>query len=313
MAHLETEEIVHPRWGRCVSLSNGAVDLLATLDFGPRIIRFGAVGGVNEFFEDENDNLSEKEDNPKFKVFGDKGVWHIYGGHRLWASPEIMPRTIYPDNEPVSYTPIENGIRLTPPPQAWTGLQMEIDVVMDDHNRVEVTHRITNLGAWEIEFAPWAITAMQVGGLEVVPQNNNNTGLLQNRIIALWPYCEMTDTRVNWGKDFITLRPTSSSECAFKLGTNNLRGFAAYFNHGNLFVKRFSPVDGGVYPDGGVSYETYTNKFMIELETLGELQKVQPGATAVHVESWELILNVSEPETKEEIRAAIKEYIEKTV
>ena len=22
--------------------------------------------------------------------------WHIYGGHRLWHAPEVMPRTYYP-------------------------------------------------------------------------------------------------------------------------------------------------------------------------------------------------------------------------
>ncbi|OQB13884.1 MAG: hypothetical protein BWY15_01512 [Firmicutes bacterium ADurb.Bin193] len=312
MAHLETEEIVHSRWGRCVRLSNGAVDLLATLDFGPRIIRFGAVGGVNEFYEDERDFSNEKQES-RFDVFGNKGNFHIYGGHRLWTGPEIIPRTIYPDNEPVMYTVIENGIRLTPPPQVWNGVQMEIDLVMDDDNRVEVTHKITNLNPWEIEFAPWALTAMQSGGLEVIPQNNSDTGLLHNRVITLWPYTDINDSRVNWGDDFITLRPTSSSDSAFKIGTNNVHGFAAYFNHGNLFVKKYQPVDGGVYPDGGVSYETYTKKNMVELETLGELKRYQPGETAVHTETWQLFLNVSEPESREEIREAMEEYMSKTV
>ncbi|MDR0405862.1 MAG: DUF4380 domain-containing protein [Clostridiales bacterium] len=310
MVQSEYEEISHERWGKCVRLSNGAVDLLATLDFGPRIIRFGAVGGENEFFEDTGDVLNQNGNNA-FDVYGGGKYWHIYGGHRLWAGPEAMPRSYYPDHAPVQHTRIENGIRLTPPPQAWTGLQMELDVVMGENNSVTVTHKITNIGAWEVEFAPWALTVLKHGGLEVVPQPKKDTGLLGNRVLALWPYTKMSDSRVVWGDDFITVRPDSSAEGAFKFGINNERGFAAYFNHGNLFFKRFSPIDGGMYPDGGVSFETYTTDVMLEMETLGELQKVQPRETAVHTEVWELILNVPQPETDGEINAAIKKYIEK--
>lgn len=309
MVQSETEEISHSKWGRCVKLTNGTVDLIATLDFGPRIIRFGAVGGENEFFEDFDDLLSKNGDS-EFDIFGDEGYWHIYGGHRLWTGPEAYPRSYYPDNEPVEYTIIKNGFRLTPPPQAWNELQMEIDVVLDEKNHVEVTHKITNIGAWDVEFSPWALTVMKIGGLEVVPQPKKDTGLLGNRILALWPYTKMNDERVCWGDDFITIRPNSSADSAFKFGINNERGFAAYFNHGNLFVKKFVPVDGGTYPDGGVSYETYTNNIMVELETLGEYKKVKPNETVVHVENWELIMNVPMPDTNEEISAAIKKYIE---
>jgi len=310
MVQLETEEISYGKWGRCVRLSNGMIDLVATLDFGPRIIRFGAVGGVNEFYED-TDDLINQNGNSEFDIFGDEGYWHIYGGHRLWTSPESRPRSYYPDNEPVEYKKIENGIRLTPMPQAWNELQMEIDVVIHENNHVEVIHKITNIGAWEVKFSPWALTVMQLGGLEVVPQTKKDTELLGNRIIALWPYSDITDSRVKWGNDFITLSPTASVDKAFKVGINNERGFSAYFNHGNLFIIRFSPVDGGEYPDGGVSFETYTNNIMVEIETLGEYKSVKPNETAIHTENWEFISNVPKPETDEEISAAIKKYIEK--
>jgi hypothetical protein len=59
-------------WERCVRLSNGIVELVATMDVGPRIIRFGFIGGDNEFKE-----------YPEMlgKTGGDE--WRIYGGHRL--------------------------------------------------------------------------------------------------------------------------------------------------------------------------------------------------------------------------------------
>ena len=42
-------EIQYGGFGRCVELSNGEVDIVATLDCGPRIIRYGFTGGKNMF------------------------------------------------------------------------------------------------------------------------------------------------------------------------------------------------------------------------------------------------------------------------
>ena len=46
------EEVTYKSFGRCISMSNGRVELLATLDFGPRIIRFSKIGGENVMLED---------------------------------------------------------------------------------------------------------------------------------------------------------------------------------------------------------------------------------------------------------------------
>ncbi len=40
----EADEISYGKWCRCVSLINEDIEVVATLDFGPRIMRFGAVG-----------------------------------------------------------------------------------------------------------------------------------------------------------------------------------------------------------------------------------------------------------------------------
>ena len=46
------EKATYGEWGQCVRLTNGSIELYATLDFGPRVIRFGYVGGQNLFCED---------------------------------------------------------------------------------------------------------------------------------------------------------------------------------------------------------------------------------------------------------------------
>jgi hypothetical protein len=310
MGKVTVKEITYGQWGNCIEVSNGIIDLIATLDFGPRIIRFGLVGRENEFFEDKELELTQGGE--QFNVFGG-GEWHIYGGHRLWHSPEVSPRSYYPDNSKVSWTEVENGIKLRPEEEKWNQMQKEIEIIMSPESaKVKVIHRITNTGAWDVEFAPWALSVMAPGGKEVVPQPQRDTGLLGNRILALWPYTKMNDKRVYWGDKFITLQQDPNAEGPFKFGLTNEDGWAAYFNHNNMFVKYYKHNKDGVYPDFGVSYETYTNKFMLEIESLGELKRTAPGETVEHIEEWEIFADVPVPSNDEgEIKAIVSKYIKK--
>ncbi|MCJ7665262.1 MAG: DUF4380 domain-containing protein, partial [Actinobacteria bacterium] len=77
-------------WENCLRLENDEIELVATTDVGPRIIRLGFKGGQN-LFKEFGDQLG--------KTGGDQ--WRIYGGHRLWHAPEAVPRTYFPDNKPV--------------------------------------------------------------------------------------------------------------------------------------------------------------------------------------------------------------------
>ena len=52
------EEVTYKSFGRCISMSNGSIELLATVDIGPRIIRFAKIGGENIMFEDENFSIN---------------------------------------------------------------------------------------------------------------------------------------------------------------------------------------------------------------------------------------------------------------
>ena len=134
----------------------------------------------------------------------------------------------------------------------------------------------------------WALSVLAPGGTCIVPQPKEDTGLLANRTLALWPYADMTDERVRWDSDYITLKQDAGMEQAFKFGINNTYGAAAYLNGGIAFIKRYEPQADAVYPDFGVSMEVYTDKRMLELETLSPLLEVQPGDVIEHTEQWEL-------------------------
>lgn len=274
---IKVREINYKSFGRCVELSNEKCDLVVTLDVGPRIIRFGLLGKENLFCE-----------NTDYKVKSGDEYWYIYGGHRLWHAPEANPRTYYPDNHPVDYEKIEKGIKVSIY-EKWRQVIKEMEINLDEkESKVKVLHRIINKNAWDVELSIWALTVMDKGGVEVIPVNSKNTELLPNMNIVIWPYTKLNDKRITWEDKFILIRQDEGVLEPLKIGINNQEGWAAYINHGVTFIKRYRHIEGEIYPDFGVSYETYTNNFMLEMETLSPLKRIKPDEYIEHIEEWEI-------------------------
>lgn len=285
MHETTVQQIPYGGWDNVLRISNGIVEAVVTADVGPRVIRYVFPDRENELCEVTSD-LGRTGGNE----------WRMYGGHRLWHSPESKPRTYQPDNTPVQWEQILNGIRATQDVESLTGIMKEIEVTLNpEGTRVTLLHRLKNLGTWAVKLSIWSVTALAPGGLEVVPITSRDTGLLPNRTVSLWPYTRMNDPRITWLSDYLLIRQVPSIADPLKIGVMNEQGWAAYFNNGNMFVKYYTHMIDHTYPDLGVSYETYVNDFMIEMETLSPLRTLEPGTSAEHREEWELIENVLPP------------------
>jgi hypothetical protein len=285
MPGVTIQKIPYRGWENCLRITNGIVDLVVTVDVGPRIIRYGLEGKENEMCEVESE---------MGLTGGDE--WRIYGGHRLWHSPESLPRTYEPDNSPVSWKKIPDGIKTIQDTEPLTRIKKEMEISLSSETgRAHILHRLTNTGPWPVELSVWSITALAAGGKEVIPQTQKDTGLLPNRSLSLWPYTRMDDHRIQWGEKYIILKQDSKKKEVLKLGMPNEEGWAAYINHNHLFVKYYRHNSLAEYPDFGSSFETYTNDFMLEMETLSPLTLLGPDAQIEHRESWELFDDVPEP------------------
>lgn len=294
------EKVAYGGWPNCYRLTDGEWELIVTSDVGPRVIHFGFVGGDNVFCEF-----------PPLMGLTGGDEWRIYGGHRFWHSPEVRPRTYYPDNEPVQVTPVEdNVLQVIQPVEKTTGIQKEIVLTLEK-GRVTVAHGLRNRGAWAIELAPWALSVMAPGGIGIIPQptSHDPDNLLPNRKVTLWPYTDMADPRIHWGTRYITLCQ-GEDPGPTKLGLSADDGWLAYLNGGVLFVKQFDYQPCCVYPDGGCSVEMYTGMGMLEAETLGPLVTLEPEGLVVHVERWYLFAGVElADESEEAIDQAVKPLV----
>ena len=310
MGKITIQDVEYKNYGKCKAISNGLIEMYVTIDIGPRIIKLNLCGKENLMFND----IDRATAVDVSSVFGANKKWYIYGGHRLWISPEHMPNTYYPDNEPVKVTIINesNTVVFTPPPQKVNDLQHIIAVTMcEDKACAKITHELINLSDKEFTGAIWVLSVMTDGGTVICPQPDEDTGLLGNRILALWPYTQMTDDRARFFNKYITLTQNKKRNEKFKFGINNTKGWIAYQNHGQILKKTYEPNHpDGTYPDYGCSTEAFTNHMFIEAETLSELKTLKKDERITHTEYFELIEAPDIVITRE---AALEEYVNKYI
>lgn len=279
----------YKEYGKVLCIENGVIEAYVTLDIGPRIIRFGFVGGQNIMNSNRND-FAPKCDEEFQSFFGKGKKWENLGGHRIWLSPEAYPDTYYPDLEPVKYEITEHGAIFTPNPEIENSVAKQLEIKMDsDDANMQVIMRAKNIGKKDLTFSIWGLSVAEKDGTVIIPMNTNDTGLLHNRIVSVWPYTDMSDKRIYWGKKYVTVSQDRNASDPIKLGFDLNSGIVYYVLGDDVFCKRYDAKHPeSAYPDGGCSFETYTNNCFIEIESLGELKTVKPEETSEHTECWSL-------------------------
>jgi len=280
-AAVKIEKTQYAGWPNCYRISNGEIELVVSTDVGPRIIRYGFVGGQNLF----------KEFTEQLGKSGESS-WQARGGHRLWIAPEDPVLSYALDNSPIKAEIKGAVIELTGVVEPETELQKQLIVRMAAKgSEVEVVHRITNHGSKAREFAPWSLTMMAQRGVGIVafpPRGTHPKDLLPTNPLVMWAFTDFSDKRWQFTKKYLLLRQDPKNPVPQKTGLFNTDTVGAYSLGTDLFIKRSSAKDARKQPDFGCSFETFTNDQFLELETLGELSNVRPGGSLEHTEHWSL-------------------------
>lgn len=292
-------KVAYSGWKDCYRLATEKFELIVTADVGPRIVKFALPSRENILRE-----FPEQ--------IGTSGAltWQIYGGHRLWHSPEDPVRTYFPDNAPVEVVAGESALTFRAPVESSNGTRKEITIGLSpDEKSVLVEHSIQNTSAWPITLAPWALTVMKEGGTAFIPLPpkvpHSNTTLKPGWNLSCWSYTDLSDSRYSWSEKFLKVRQCGEAKNAQKIGIQTGINWAAYQAENCIFIKTILP-DGNAnpnypFPDKDVQWEVFTNFEMLEVETLGRLTELQPGDAVRHGESWRIIGTSSEITDDEEM------------
>ena len=268
----------------CIRLTNGEIEIIASTDFGPRILAYNFIGSENV--------LGIHQD---AEVKTELGTFKPYGGHRLWIAPENMPKTYTPDNSPVEYffDDSKNSLRLVQPLEQISNTQKEFTITLGKTGSgVSIDHKITNLGEKEIEISAWALTVMRGGGEVFIPNEPfapyGDETLLPVRNLSVWSYTNLSDSRWLFDSNFIRLKVEADKPEPQKIGVLNKQGRLKYKLENVEFTKNFKYKKTAVYPDMNSNVEVYTAGSFVEIETLSPLKNLSLGDKIEYSEKWNL-------------------------
>lgn len=261
-----------------IRIANSAVILEIATAFGPRIMSYRLPDSPNVFVSLPDARLDWRPGRP----------FRMHGGHRLWLAPEERDFTYVPDDAPVEVSEAEGVLTVAAVAAEDSPFAKSIALHLDPvTSAVTVTHFVRNEGTAPARVAPWAITMLRPEGAVLLPLREGNAGGLQaDRSIVVWPYTRLADPAIQIDDEAVVIRGNRSDPT--KIGTHGSVGWGAYVVDGLVFTKS-APFDpNAVYADRGAAVQCYATDRFCELETLGPLTELRPGAAVHHVERWAL-------------------------
>ncbi len=303
-AAVSIEEISEGTFPACYRVSNASVEVWVSRDFGPRILRYSLVGEENLFAE-----------RPDIVLKNEWGAYKLWGGHRIWTSPEATPLTFAGDDQPVTLTKRvsdeETVFQFVGSAHPQTRLQQEIHLALEpEGTTARVRQLIRNVDDESKEIAVWALTIMAPGGRVFIPQPSRQGRLTPARALVLWDYTDLSDPRWSFGKTWMQLRAEDRFKGRQKIGLGNESGWLGYLKGKTIFTKVF-PWSGRweEYPDFGCNCEVYSDGGFVELESLSPRKTLAPGEAIAHEEVWLLLPGVDAGETEESLSAALEDHL----
>jgi len=262
--------MTHPASVAPAVLQNPFLHLEVFEDAGPRISALIPAGS--------SQNLLAVLDDAGWE--SPHGRYHPFGGHRLWAAPEIPAITYLPEDSGANLQVQGKHVRLWRTDTIGVHLERSIEFLL---NRMppasKIIHSLRNLSAQPLTAAPWAVTVLPMGSRVRIPLTHalvQANPFLPNRNVILWSYTDPADVRLHLTHGFIELESDPRME-AIKVGAYASDGWAAAEINGWLLVKRFTPLQMNGALDFGANVEAYTNQTFVEFETLGSLRRLRQG------------------------------------
>lgn len=295
MRRVFVERIAYHGWPNCYRLTNGEVELIATSDVGPRVMRYGFVNGPNLFYEVQAQLGNSAEP-----------WWMMRGGHRLWIAPEKIPETYALDNGRVEASVLaDDTVSLLAGVEDETKLRKQMILTLCENGRVRVEHKVENTGRAMVRLAIWPATLMAPGGTAFAAFPQNPPRLGPTHPVVMWSYTDFSDARWRFTRRYLVLHQDANADTQQKAGLFNEHTLGGYLVGETLFVKQAQALPDVPYPDFHCSLQMFTNRDFMELETLGPLTNLAPGETASHTEMWSLHSSIRIPDWTDETLDAL--------
>lgn len=244
---------------------HGGLEIVVGVSAGPRILRFGRIGGPN---------LLVDRDPADLRV----GQWRLYGGHRLSVAPEGLSSYL-PDNAPCEVTIADSCLTAARPPgRTRTRRAITISPSAEGGPGFDISHRLDYLGTGRWSGALWAITCVPPVGRVTSPAASR---------FRHWPQHRDPLARAQFSASPGGGIVVAPNLLRTKAGWYSPAGRIVHHQHDDTFVIETPDVSPrSACVDRGCNVEVFTCAHFFELETLGPRTFLGPGQSVTHAQHW---------------------------
>lgn len=265
---ISVKEIYTEEFGHCVLLSDSNIQVMVTIDYGPRIVSVLNESGINPIYFERD---------PEY---------HRCHGHKMRLIPDSTSGAFYCDNSPVMYSPLDDGVKFTQTISAPVPLEVSMDIVPENEgSSLMVVHSVLNKSKEAVKLSIQTETPLKKDGFIFIPQSNITEKDKPSRILTLWNDSKWTDNRLYIGNQYVTVHG-SDDKAKLKIGSNNTAGWCGYINGINSFIKRYIHNRNALYPYCHCSTYAAAKENYISMQTSSPFYRIEAGEIARLVENW---------------------------
>lgn len=269
MAHI-LRLIPYAGWNNCIHLTNTVCEAVITTEVGPRIVRYGKVGGPNLLYLDEFAAGQTEETK----------TWRAYAGHSFDAFVDgdcFLP----PENVPVGYT--LGADRIDFDTVAFGDVSKTVSIRMCRRGGLEIKQTVTNTSDAPRRVTIQGNTLLPSGGVAAMP-------------LTAAPVNGQGRPELKQGKALSLIEPDQVYPSEFEVAGLADELWCGYFHQGQLFIMT-SPAMEGVYAnDVNVSFSA--NPRRVKISSYSPEISLAPGESLTHTEVWNIFDQLPRPETE---------------
>lgn len=283
----EIKQINLKYYGKCVSINNGTVKVIVSVDVGPKIIFWGYTNGENMLYI-PYDIFEYSE--PISQNFPPDIFFKRYGHEIMLAYENSKPVVL--SSGTTIYSILQEGVVFSCScPKLGLSVNLEI-VIQDNLNSIMVIHSIENTNDKTQNFSICSSTFVSQGGTLLVPQNIENLDNSPNRVLSLWKKSNINDFRLYIANEYLRFNNILTDKSSvLKLGINNKRAWSTYTKDGNTFLKHYLHNKKARYLNFDSSFIIDSKKNLLSLKVLSPIYKVKKNEVAKMAEYWSLFPN----------------------
>ena len=266
---LSVKEITTEEFGHCIQMSTSDIQIIVTIDYGPRIVSVSS------------------SSNPNLIYFKRDNEYHRCHGHKMRLVSEHSAKRFYYDNSPVMYSPLDDGVKFVQNVSSPTPLEVSMDIIPEgDNGSLMVVHSVLNKSKEAMKLSIQTETPLKNDGFIFVPQSNITETDKPSRILTLWNDTKWTDSRLYIGNQYVTVQSDEHNSSKLKIGSNNTAGWCGYLCGVNSFIKRYIHNRTALYPHCYCSTYAASKNGYLSIQTSSPFYRIEPMEIARLVENW---------------------------